>query len=340
MTYPNTRGNGLVTLTKKKSVFEILAKKFGEEYLDYRKRWQEAGERKAFYRVPIQLDIDLTNLCNMACTHCNALIYPSVPSVKKHTIDIDVLKNRLAESIPLGIKSINFGNGSEPLISGDKVFDLLSHVKKLGAIDIFLHTNGLLLSDRNIDKIINSGITVLCISIDAYREETYRKIGRKDFKKVVSNIMRFLEKRSEVNSKLPILRLSFLPNEHNYLEVDDFVQFWRDRADKVELQSFFNIHKSKRINEIKSFEKYTFECKDPWKRLPIWPNNTYGVCCQYYSFRPNSPLNLGSIYDYSIEEVWHSSKMNNIRKGLKNNNFSKECYECTHNMFRCNTLPI
>ena len=218
-------GKHLTALAKKKDVFKILCDELGDEYLRYRERWKIAGERSDYFRVPLQLDIDLTNVCNMACKHCNAVTADD--SGPRFDIDVKMLRKRLEEGIPKGIKAINFGNGSEPLTSQNDVFQLISFVKRLGIIDIFLHTNGLLMNADCITKIIDAGVTVLCISLDAYHEDTHRKLGRKGFETVLRNITTFIEKRKDLRSELPILRVSFLPTILNYKEINEFINFWK-----------------------------------------------------------------------------------------------------------------
>jgi len=334
--YADDKGEYLKHLTRSKDISEILSRNGGERYLSYRKKWNLASQRKDYYKVPVQLDIDITNVCNMACHHCNAITYgPDMDKkiIKDH-IDMELLKKRLKEAIPLGVDSINFGNGSEPLITKNELFELIDLGKELGVTDVFLHTNGLLLEGERAERILSSGVTVLCVSLDAFYEKTFNKIGRKNYSKVVKNINDFRELRDRAGQELPILRVSYLPTIHNYEEVPEFVKYWESRVDKAELQSIFDLDPEKSgIKDTSAFEKMPFDCSDPWKRLPIWPNNTYGVCCQYYSYDAGSKFNLGSLNDFSIEEVWNSEQMQNIRRALEGEGQNKECQECMANTY-------
>lgn len=325
------KDENLVSLSKNEEAFDFLNKKFGDDYAKYREKWDTACRREDHFRVPVHIDLDINNICNMACVNCNAYTARALNG-KIHEIDCAILKKRLSEAVPLGVKAVNIGNCSEPLTAADKMFGLINHVRQLGVIDIFIHTNGLLLTEEIVSKIIESDVTRLCISLDAAKAETYEKIGRKNFDKVVSNIRKFLEIRSEKGSLLPILRLSFCPNKYNYKEINKFKEYWKDLADVLEVQSLYDVCEDAENREL--FRKSeTKDCVDPWRRLVIWPNNTYGVCCQMYAFNPGCCLNLGSIREMSIEEAWESEKINEIRRSLVSKNLHHDCDECLNSKF-------
>lgn len=319
----------LLSVYENASGLEELKKTFGPVYTEYRRRWDAAGAKQEYFRVPVHLDLDLNNACNMRCLNCNAV---TVSSGRRFDVDEELLTKRLTEAVPLGIHAVNFGNCSEPLLASEGLFRLMSRVKALGVIDIFVHTNGLLMSEKITEQIFDSGVTRLCVSLDATTEETSDKIGRKGYKHVVDHIHRFLDMRAARKTALPLLRVSFCPNGMNCHEIKDFENLWSGKADLVEIQSFYDMHRlaDRQGPLVKSACR---DCPDPWRRLVIWPNNSYGACCQHYAFEPGMRLNLGFLKDRSIEDVWGSGPMNQIRNSIKNGAFGKECLECLDNRF-------
>lgn len=322
--------NNLAVLHREDAPFAFLERELGAEYLEYRKRWALASERKEFFRVPLHLDLDMNNACNMACVNCNALTARNLRG-RKYTARLDLLKKRLEEAIPLGVRAVNFGNCSEPLISSNEVFDLIGFVRGLGVTDILMHTNGLLLEGDAAGRVIESGVTKLCISLDAATAETFHRIGRVGYERVVSNIHNFLRARAASGSMLPVLRLSFCPNQDNYHEIAGFRDKWRGMADLLEVQSLYDMRDGKTSTGLK---KTTNDfCADPWRRLVIWPNNTYGACCQHFAFNPECPLNLGSLDELTIEEAWNLPGMTRLRESLVTKSFYRECLECMNNRY-------
>jgi len=322
--------NSLVTLYKNDDAFVSMKKIGGKMYREYRRNWKQASDMKDHFNVPLHLDLDTSNVCNMGCRNCNAV---TAKSGTRYDMDIPLLKRRLQEAIPKGIRSINFGNCSEPLLCAREMFDLIAMARPLGIVDIFIHTNGLLLTPKMAEKITQSGVTKLCISLDAATEKTFQVIGRKGFQTVIDNVERFLEYRSSRKSRLPILRVSFCPNPHNLHEIKEFKRQWSHKADLVEIQSLYKMHKEEKLENV--LEKNSDrQCPDPWRRLVIWPNNTYGACCQYFAFHSGNILNLGPMATHSIEEIWRSSQMVQIRRTLAKGPLLKECRECFDSRFR------
>lgn len=325
-----TKGNNLAVLYREDAAFAFLERELGAAYLEYRKRWALASERREFFRVPLHLDIDINNACNMACVNCNAQT-AGKSSGRKYTVRIDVLRKRLAEAVPLGVRAVNFGNCSEPLISRDEVFDLIGFARRLGVTDILMHTNGLLLEGETIRRVIGSGVTKLCISLDAATAETFHRVGRVGYERVVSNIHEFLRARAASGTMLPVLRLSFCPNQDNYHEIENFRDKWRGVVDLLEVQSLYDMRDGKTSMGLKKVTNDV--CVDPWRRLVIWPNNTYGACCQHFAFNPECSLNLGSLQELSIEEAWNHPAMTRLRESLLTKSFYRECRECMSNRY-------
>ena len=52
-----------------KNIDTIFVKRFGSEYLDYRKKWTKAG-KFAIPDFPIHLDIETIDNCNYRCKFC------------------------------------------------------------------------------------------------------------------------------------------------------------------------------------------------------------------------------------------------------------------------------
>ena len=207
--------------------------------------------------------------------------------------------------------------------------------------------------------ILNSCITRLFISIDAFSSETYDKVRipvakrlyKQDrLKMLEENIIRFIKLRSDYNRDLPLVRASFLALNANKSEIEKFVEKWKKIVDTVEIQkhvvpSFeFNgkdkngkndkiekwykdigvpmIHSSKHTlkNEIKKM----YSCREPWSQMSIYADGTILPCCA--TFGRNIPI--GNIKNETVKEAWNGLKINKIRNDFKNNQPNKICKTC------------
>jgi MoaA/NifB/PqqE/SkfB family radical SAM enzyme len=82
-------------------------------------------------------------------------------------------KRVIEESQKLGISIIAF-TGGEPLLRED-IFELISHVNQKKAVPI-LFTNGLLLTQENVDKLSKAGLYSLFVSIDSPLPDEHDKL--------------------------------------------------------------------------------------------------------------------------------------------------------------------
>ncbi len=316
-------------LSKKVQNFERLACELGTAYRRYLDEWESIGASRQVTRVPIHLDVDITNWCNMVCHHCNAAV--GRKETDRFKLDLETVKPKLSEAILLGTKSFTFGSISESLLTPGPLFDLIEFVADLGVPNIILRTNGLLLTEAVIDKVLRHGINKLCVSLDAATEDTFNRNGRKGFTQVIDNIKKFISMRDSAGQIRPLLRLSFCVTKYNFHEVSAFVDQWQDLADIVELQCIQDVFGDEELAGV--LRRHVASCDSPWKRMSILPNNTYGTCCHRYSFSPDSPLNLGSIYDLSIEDAWNSDRMNRIRYSIATEKHSELCRKCLYEQY-------
>lgn len=119
--------------------------------------------------VPYQMQISLTNACNLKCSYCYAM-YPEREDKDLETKDLFKLIDEMAE---LGTKRINLVGG-EPLLRKD-IGQIVDHIKSKG-IQCAMTTNGYMIPHK-INEI--SKIDLICLSLDGDKEatDTNRAVG-------------------------------------------------------------------------------------------------------------------------------------------------------------------
>ena len=91
---------------------------------------------------------------------------------------------------------------------------------------VTLTTNGTLLNEKRMSKLLKTGLHMIDISTDAASNETYKKIRvGGDLNITQSNILKLLKLRKDVQAKTKII-VSFVEQKENSHEVDDFKRFW------------------------------------------------------------------------------------------------------------------
>lgn len=139
----------------------------------------------------------MTLRCNARCEHCGS---SCGDTILKDEISIEDLKRTLrdiserynANEILLNV------TGGEPLVRKD-LFTLMKYACELG-FRWGMTTNGMLINDEIINKMIDTNMETISISLDGLKEthESFRKVPN-SFDKIINNIKNY--------NKYQVLRL-------------------------------------------------------------------------------------------------------------------------------------
>ncbi len=121
-------------------------------------------------RSPIAMTFAVTYRCQCKCVHCSAGKHH-----RKHVQELTTkeAKKLLDDSQKMGVSVIAF-TGGEPLLRED-IFELISYIDKRKAVPI-MFTNGLLLTEENVEKLAKSGLFSLFVSIDSPIPEEHNQL--------------------------------------------------------------------------------------------------------------------------------------------------------------------
>lgn len=137
---------------------------------------------------PTVLSIDTTSKCNSRCIYC---IWWKEKSEKETPPTLDDIAALCASSVKLGVERVSL-SGGEPLLRND-IEQIISILSK--EFSVTLITNGMLLSQKKLDALINAGLSTIVLSYDSFHPETYKKIRGVDHSfpekalKVIENSM-------------------------------------------------------------------------------------------------------------------------------------------------------
>ncbi len=314
-----------------RQVENYLIDVLGKPYRDYRLAWAETSKQGAAPSdMPVHLDIEMQDFCNQSCVMCprNTEIHTDLGYTinEKHVIDLEKLKDVISFSVASGVKSLNFGAYSEPLIHKD-LWDLIKFSHELGVVDTRVITNGLLLN-RWKNQIFDSGLVNLFVSLDAHSEETYAKIRGKGYSKVKASLLEIIQEREHRGTLLPIIRVSWVDMKVNRHEKKEFIEFWTGLVDHVDIQTWSDFTDVPTLVDL-SIPK-SFECRSPWQRLSILANGDVLPCCDFNGRN----LVIGNIQQDSLDEIWKGSALKKIRDDITQD-LSPTCSACQ----RCQGAP-
>lgn len=133
--------------------------------------------RDAFGRVHTSLRVSVTDRCNIRCVYC-------MPQVavrflpRDQVLTYEEIGRFVRVVAGLGVRKVRI-TGGEPLVRAD-IAVLVRRLSPLDGIDeVTLTTNGLLLKELAL-PLREAGLARLNVSLDTVREQTFRRVARRD----------------------------------------------------------------------------------------------------------------------------------------------------------------
>ena len=187
---------------------------------------------------------------------------------------------------------------------------LTAYAKSQGILNVYFVTNGSLLFPARRKSLLASGVTKIFVSIDAATSKTYDKQRRNGaFETIVENVKALVEERNALGQKFPVVRVSFLKNQLNIHEADQFFEYWKDIVDVVTFQTMNEIPGKTTGLTLKETTE-PLPCSFPNKQLVVDSEGDILPCCKLYG----KNLALGNISSMSLQEAWGSDKMVALRE--------------------------
>jgi len=331
--YVYSEEDKFVQLVGQNDYHERIAQVKGDVFREYRRKWDLAGQLELETPVPLHVDFELSTYCNFRCSMCP---FGKPKGSRPETFDsvsgwmpLDLFQKVIDEGVPLGLSALDLSYYNEPLLH-PLLLDFISYADSKGLQDIMFSTNGQLLTTDITDRLLESGLTRLMVSLDASTEDTFKHIrAGGDFETVVRNLEYFLCKKKELGQMMPITRVSFVKTKINEHELEDFVKHWKPLVDYISIQELIE------FNEMKSelfassrISNYNFRCHHPWHRLTIRANGDALPCCTIWG----QQLVVGNVREQSISDIWNSPQMWNLRQVHREGRYYENpvCRKCAN----------
>jgi radical SAM protein with 4Fe4S-binding SPASM domain len=217
-----------------------------------------------------------------------------------------------------------------------------SFIERAGGIRTMISTNGHFLAGENAEKIVNSGLKELVVSLDGMDQKTYSSYRvNGDLEKVINGIKDVSEAKKRYSSKMK-LEIQFLVNRFNENQVPVIRNFARKTRAYLKLKSM-QIKNPKECDSwlpsSKKFRRYELQDNEyiSKNRLPnrcprLWFNPVISwegkvlPCC----FDKDADHIMGDLKEDSFREIWNGPKYRSFRKSLLSGRFMIDiCRNCT-----------
>ena len=294
------------------------------KYIEYRKKWDLVSKGKLTTEFPLNIELDATYYCNLKCPFCPRMVNKG--EKKNEHMKKEIWDAIIKESKENKLPSMQMDHEGESMMNPN-FFDMLNDATNAKIFDTWLHTNGMMLSEKNSIKLIKNGLKKLNISIDAFKEKTYKKlrIGGK-FEQVKNNVLNFLKIKEQLNASYLRVRVSFVEQEENFDEKRDFFNYWSTKKGLntitfqrcMNLLSFDKKNPDSILSEEEIEKKYKnqkpFYCHAPWETPTIEENGRITPCLK--PVREHSKdFYIGDLSKGdTIKKAWNSEKMKKLRE--------------------------
>ncbi len=209
------------------------------------------------YSKPISALLHITNRCNSRCITCNSWMNDDEDIPKEHLFKFADRLSELTGSAEFVL------TGGEPLIRKD-ISDIVGYLSKKGPVRIL--TNGILLDKGMIDRLADSGISSLSISINGIKPEVHdTSRGTKDSLKKIFFALEYIKKTyPKIN-----MSLSMLIFNNNLDQVIPTIRYANDAGVSIYLQPIQKIYGYSDTDEVnyKFRKKFERVLLNPSRRL-------------------------------------------------------------------------
>ena len=254
------------------------------------------------------LIIEPTNTCNLRCTFC---FVTDGMTRDGGFMDFNIFKKIIDGCTDL--EHLCMHNWGEPLLHKD-IFRMIEYAKNKGVNYVVMNTNGTLLTDKMINRIVNSKLDIIRFSIDG-SAETFKRVRGVELENIEKNIkkLKIIKEKKKPELKMGVV---FTVEEDTEGDAEEYINHWEKIVDHVRLQP-------KLITSPR-----TEVCPEPFgkdygKLVVLWDGRVIPCCVDY-----NANLMIGNIQNDTIPNLWKSEKLNILREQHLKGEFPDTCANC------------
>ena len=302
--------------------------------------------------------IGTSSVCDIRCPYCPRQYY--LGEVDSGLMDFEKFM-RIAPYLEYAEEANFFGLG-EPFLH-PRFFDFLKTASQTG-IKTSTSTHGMTLTPENIERIVETHLDELAISIDGADKKTFEFLrAGADFDVVTGNILRLRELKKKYDAKYPVIQIATAVSRHNVEQMPDMVRLAaRLGAERIVFTDLILVNPDNSeisVSKTDVFHKYYAKAEEagrrkgvdvlyffqnpfPWKEDPIpeirggdkryFCRDPWRMCIidRLGNMKPCCyyPPNTGNVFQKSIEQVFNSRENRHLRQSLIRGRLPECCINC------------
>lgn len=303
---------------------------------------------------PSYMEIEVTTRCNLSCVMCERTYWDE----PNRDMSFERFK-MIVDQFPR-LKWIGLTGIGESFMNKD-FMKMLRYVKSKNII-VELYDTFYFIDEKTSQELIEMGIDIIFVSLDAATRETYEKIRvGSSFDRVADNVKTMVKLRQEMNATFPRLQFHYIVNKLNYFEIPQYIEL----VDSFSNKEKFRIQFSRMLHEFEQTRDLFMEVppetiaeterKAEETGIPVVWNLDVGLnkkplnqcvewtmpfifvtghviaCCsgnEAGQRELQKATALGNVFEKSFADIWHGKKYKNLRKLLINGKVPPPCSNC------------
>lgn len=259
---------------------------------------------------PPMVFVELTNVCNLACTFCP---HPDMKR-KKQVMDYVLVKKVIDEIAAAGCWYLSFHFFGEPLTAPGLLIDAVLYAKGRGIHIVSTTTNLTLMSEQLTTSLITAGLDSLHISFDGIDPANYEAIRGYSYDTLLDKIKLVRQVRDELNPiGKPYLEITAVRTNETDKQVARFYQEMTNLVDSVDVRSLLLFNNrpvaAQELNAGRNLEReQRIPCRQLGGKLIICSNGEATVCCNDL----DAKLTLGNVKEKSLAGLWQSDEFGRL----------------------------
>ena len=280
--------------------------------------------------TPFSVHIDVCSLCNFTCTFCfqNDKKGMKDAGVEWGMMDIDIFRSCVDDlkKFPQKIKKVKIGNHGEPTMH-PLLPEMIKYVRDADVCDIVeIFTNGSRLEPSLNQKLVDSGLQRMNISVEGLTQESYKRIAgyNIDFDAFIENIRDLYKRKADdLSLYIKVVDHAVVKSEEGRptidLTVDEkefFYKTFGEISDEMSIENVVPQWAETDQNDLTDVGMYGQEinqlkdvCPFPFMYLHVNSDGTVAGCTLDWARK----VLVGDKKKHDLFEIWNGSGMKELR---------------------------
>ncbi len=248
-------------------------------------------------RVPL-FAVELTSRCNLRCRMCPH------PALKRQKADMDWnLYTHIIDALAeYGASDLELQRFGESLLY-PRLGEAIRYAKARGVGPLRIITNGMLLTPKKTDELLDSGLDQMRFSLDTLDKAEYEEIrqgGRLD--QTVGNLDHFLKERARRGLRKPEIWINCVVINEQMDQIRRLWDRYGNQVDCINMRPVIQYGEGQDLRRFTGLPRgQTRPCMDLWRRMNFLQDGRVTLCCGDVE----GELAVGDIRETSVRDLWH-----------------------------------